>query len=261
MASSSSSSSSSLSSSSAAPTPAGYFAALLTTLEGTLARNETSLNEGDILPATLYLLSIVVLFVPPALLRSQCPTLLPLLTPLLPYTNPHAPSLRSLITILGAFISSLDSHSLDAPGVRNGFSTLVERTIDPRPKVRRKAAEAVRDILSKPPPLLQAQCLTRRRASQRRSSTLLPFLRCSFLDSLRGNILTRSPHAYWPFQNSRIRTSPRQRTACSLLYSPPNRTISMWTKRERRRATYSMQSLQPHHQSRTPNLHRIGSAS
>src|SRR6266404_2750830 len=152
----STSSSSSSSSSSAAPTPAGYFAALLTTLEGTLARNETSLNEGDILPATLYLLSIVVLFVPPALLRSQCPTLLPLLTPLLPYTNPHAPSLRSLITILGAFISSLDSHSLDAPGVRNGFSTLVEHTIDPHPKVRRKAAEAVRDILSKPPTPQQA---------------------------------------------------------------------------------------------------------
>jgi len=53
------------------------------------------------------------------------------------------------------FISSLDSHSLDAPGVRNAFSTLVEHTIDPRPKVRRKAAEAVRDILSNPPPPLQ----------------------------------------------------------------------------------------------------------
>jgi len=144
------------SSSSATPAPSAYFAALVTTLEGTLARNEMSLNEGDILPATLYLLAIVTPFVPPALLRSQYSTLLPILTPLLPHTNPHAPSLRSLITVLGAFISSLDSHLLDAPGVRNAFSTVVERTIDARPKVRRKAAEAVRDILSNPPPPLQA---------------------------------------------------------------------------------------------------------
>jgi ribosomal RNA-processing protein 12 len=146
------------SSSSATPAASAYFAALVTTLQGTLTRNETSLDDGDVLPATLYLISIVIPFVPRTLLRSQSSTLLPILAPLLPHTNPHAPSLRSLVTILGIFISSLDSHSLDAPApaLCNVFSTLVEHTIDPRPKVRRKAAEAVRDILSNPPPPLQA---------------------------------------------------------------------------------------------------------
>ena len=144
-----------LSSLSAAPAASAYYAALVTTLEGTLTRNETSLDEGEILPATLYLLAIVTPFVPPSLLRSQLATLHPILAPLLPHTNPHAPSLRSLITIFGVVISSLDSHSLDVLGVRGSFSTLVERTIDPRPKVRRKAAEVVRDILSNPPTPLQ----------------------------------------------------------------------------------------------------------
>lgn len=140
---------------SATPTASAYFAVLVTTLQGALIRNEKSLDDGDVLPATLYLIAIVIPFVPPALLRSQSPTLLSILAPLLPHTNSHAPSLRSLITIFGAFISSLDSHSLDAPGLRNAFSTLVDHTIDPRPKVRRKAIEAVRDILSNPPPPLQ----------------------------------------------------------------------------------------------------------
>ena len=144
------------SSSPATPTASAYFAVLITTLQGILIRNEKSLDDGDLLPATLYLIAIVIPFVPPALLRSQSSILLSTLVPLLPHTNSHAPSLRSLITIFGAFISSLDSHSLDTPGLRNAFSTLVEHTIDPRPKVRRKAAEAVRDILSNPPPPLQA---------------------------------------------------------------------------------------------------------
>lgn len=144
------------SSSSATPTASAYFAALITTLQGTLIRNETSLDDGDVLPATLYLIAVVIPFVPPALLRSQSSTLLPILAPLLPHTHSHAPSLRSLVTIFGIFTSSLDSNSLDAPGLRNVFSTLVEYTIDPRPKVRRKAAEAVYDILSSPPPPLQA---------------------------------------------------------------------------------------------------------
>ena len=144
------------SSSPATPTASAYFAVLVTTLQGTLIRNEKSLNDSDVLPATLYLIAIVIPFVPPALLRSQSSTLLSTLVPLLPHTHSHAPSLKSLVTIFGVFISSLDSHSLDAPGLRNAFSTLVEHIIDPRPKVRRKAAEAIRDILSNPPPPLQA---------------------------------------------------------------------------------------------------------
>jgi len=85
--------------SSATPTAFTYFAALVTTLQGTLIRNETPLNDGDILPATFYLVAIVIPFVPPALLRSQSSTLLPILVPLLPHTYPHAPSLQSLVTI------------------------------------------------------------------------------------------------------------------------------------------------------------------
>src|SRR5258708_15600614 len=67
------------SSSSPTLTPSVYFAALVTTLEGTLSRNETSLAEGDILPATLYLLAATIPFVPAALFRSHHSTLFSLI--------------------------------------------------------------------------------------------------------------------------------------------------------------------------------------
>ena len=81
---------------------------------------------------------------------------------LLPHTNPHAVSLRVLITMLAAFTSSLDFHSLDVPGVRNLFSTVIGHTMAGS-KVCRKAAGAVSDISSSlPPPPLQAHPLRAR---------------------------------------------------------------------------------------------------
>jgi len=139
---------------SATPTASAYFAALVTILQGTLTRNETSLNNGDVLPATLYLIAIVVPFLPPTLLRSQSTLHSP------PYPRIPSPAYKFSRAFPPVpchnFISSPDSHSPNAAALPNASSTIVEHTIDPRPKVRRKAAETVRDILSNPPPPLQA---------------------------------------------------------------------------------------------------------
>jgi len=243
------------SSSSATPTASAYFAALVTTLQGIITRNERSLNDGGVLPATLYLIAIVIPFVPPALLRSQSSTLLPILVPLLPHTYPHAPSLRSLVTIFGIFISSLDSHSLDshsldAPSPRNAFSTIVEHTIDPRPKVRRKAAEAVRDVLSNPPPPLQTHpwrvrvgewaCAVLQTQTTKPDTLIHPLASLKMLNPqwIAREHLKLSRPTYCSSQNSRIRTSRRPRTTSSRLYSPRDRTILNWTKHERRQVLY-----------------------
>src|SRR4051794_34023501 len=57
-------------------TPTAYFAAILTTLDGTLQKGAPSLGEGDVLPAELYLLALVAPFVPPPIVRMQLNTLL-----------------------------------------------------------------------------------------------------------------------------------------------------------------------------------------
>lgn len=138
-------------------TPTAYFAALVTALGGLIQKDGTSaLEEGDNVPAALYLLATVVPFVPQVVLRSQLSTITSLLGPLFPALAPHAPPLRSQIAIFGSVILALDNAHLNHSGVRQIFACILELAADQRPKVRRKAAETVKDILSAPPaPLAQ----------------------------------------------------------------------------------------------------------
>lgn len=132
-------------------TPTAYFAAILTTLDGTIQKKDVSLDEGAILPAELYLLALVAPFVPAPVMRSNLQTLLSLTAPLFPALNQHAPALRSQISLYHAIFQTLDRSQLEAQGVRQTFASILQLCVDPRPKVRRKAAEVVKDFLSNPP--------------------------------------------------------------------------------------------------------------
>ncbi|KAF8515453.1 NUC173-domain-containing protein [Gautieria morchelliformis] len=129
--------------------PTAYFAALLTTLES--SQSKVSFGDGDLLPAILYLFALVAPHLPPAVIRSHLSTLLSLLSPLFPALVPHAPPLRSHLSLFSAIIQALDASQLDTPGIRQTFTFILELTLDPRPKVRKKAAELVRDVLANPP--------------------------------------------------------------------------------------------------------------
>ncbi|KAF4621075.1 hypothetical protein D9613_000384 [Agrocybe pediades] len=136
-------------------TSTAYFAALLTTLDGTIQKGDVSLEDGAILPAELYLLALVAPFVPSPVIRSNLNTLLSLTSPLFPALNQHAPALRSQLSLYHAVFQALDRAQLDAQGVRQTFASILQLSIDPRPKVRRKASDVVKDVISHPPtPLL-----------------------------------------------------------------------------------------------------------
>lgn len=141
------------------PTPTAYFAALVTTLDGALQAAPTSgppLGDGDILPAVLYLLALIAPHVPHPVVQSHLNTVISLTSPLFPALLPHAPPLRSQLGLYSAILQSLEKQQLDAQGLRQSFSSILQLTLDPRPKVRKKAAELVRDVLAKPPlPLLR----------------------------------------------------------------------------------------------------------
>ncbi|KAI0630149.1 NUC173-domain-containing protein [Trametes polyzona] len=136
------------------PSATAYFAALLTTLDGALQSSGASgpaMGEGDVVPAVLYLLAAVVPYVPHPVIRSNLSTTLSLTSPLFPALTPHAPPLRSQITLCGAVLQALDRAHLDTQGLRQAFMTILQLTLDPRPKVRKKAAEVVKDVLAAPP--------------------------------------------------------------------------------------------------------------
>ncbi|KAH8107256.1 ribosomal RNA-processing protein 12 [Cristinia sonorae] len=135
--------------------PTAYFAALLTTLDGTLqsARSSgPSLRDGDVLPAELYLLAIVTPHVPPAVIKSNLNTIISLTAPLFPTLVPHAPPLRSQLSFYEAVFRALDRPQLEVPGLRQSFESILHLALDPRPKVRKRAAELVNQVLSNPPP-------------------------------------------------------------------------------------------------------------
>jgi ribosomal RNA-processing protein 12 len=139
--------------------PTAYFAALLTTLDGTLQKDAPSglaFGEGDILPAELYLLALVAPFVPAPVIRGNLNTILSLTSPLFPSLVNHPPPLRSQIGLYGSVIRALDRSQLEAQGVRQCFASILQLSLDPRPKVRKRAGEAIKDILSSPPtPLIR----------------------------------------------------------------------------------------------------------
>ncbi|KIJ49356.1 hypothetical protein M422DRAFT_59161 [Sphaerobolus stellatus SS14] len=126
-----------------------YFASLLTTLEA--AKANPTFGEGDVLPAILYLLALVAPFVSHAVIRSHLSAIMALTLPLCPSLVPYAPALRSHLSIISAVIQALDSTQLDTPSVRQAFKFALELTVDPRPKVRRRAADLVREVLEHPP--------------------------------------------------------------------------------------------------------------
>lgn len=138
-------------------TSTAYFAALLTTLDGTLQTSRAAgptFGDGDVLPAELYLLSLVTPFVPPPVIRSNLGTIINLTAPLFAALVPHAPPLRSQLALYDALFRALERAQLDTPGLRQTFESILHLCLDPRPKVRKRAAELVKDVLSSPPPPL-----------------------------------------------------------------------------------------------------------
>ncbi len=136
-----------------------YFAALLTTLDGSLQTARVSgpsLGEGDVLPAELYLLALVTPYVPHPVIRTNLNTIISLTAPLFPTLVPHAPALRSQLTFYATVLLALERQQLETPGLRQAFGSLLHLCLDPRPKVRKKAAELVKDVLANPPsPMLR----------------------------------------------------------------------------------------------------------
>jgi ribosomal RNA-processing protein 12 len=151
-------------------TPTAYFAALVTTLDATLQKNDTGLEEGDVLPAELYLLALVLPFVPSPVIRTQLQTLLSLTSPLFPILIPHAPPLRSQLTLYHTLFISVDRSHLEVQGLRQSFASILNLCSDPRPKVRKKAAELVKDVIASPPSPLARHPYAERAAEWARSS-------------------------------------------------------------------------------------------
>ncbi|KAI9031346.1 armadillo-type protein, partial [Hyaloraphidium curvatum] len=131
----------------ALPLSAGaYFAGLA----GVLERVAGDADAGETLAAVAYLLAAVFPHAPAPLVRAQSGALAARLTSLLPGAAP--PLLRSLTACLAHLLLALPlSAWLADAAAKRVWRVLLLLAADPRPKVRKRAADGVRLVLSRPP--------------------------------------------------------------------------------------------------------------
>jgi ribosomal RNA-processing protein 12 len=144
--------------------PTAYFISLLQCLEkacsdetdggdeDAMAETE-NMGQGGLIPATLYLLAIVVPETPGNVVVSKLSTVMECILPLFESAMEHPPALKSLITIITSVIGFASPQVLNSsPLLKKSWNYLLELNLDPRPKVRHVAQEGVRKVLTTPVP-------------------------------------------------------------------------------------------------------------
>ncbi|KAI0181460.1 NUC173-domain-containing protein [Hypoxylon sp. FL1284] len=135
------------------PTPTGYFAALLSLLNQSLGSGQVN---NELTPSTVYLLDVVTPFAPQPLLRSKFTQILALLAPVLLLKDAEAPLVRPSIGCLESLLLAQDSAAWKLPtseiSPRRAVAGLLNLAVDHRPKVRKRAQDALRKVLRNPPP-------------------------------------------------------------------------------------------------------------
>lgn len=136
-----------------APTPTGYFAALLALLQN--ANSSGAVNVELATPA-VYLLDVVTPYAPEALLRSKFTQILTLLAPVLLMQDAEAILLRTSIGCLESLLLAQDlpswELSVSQVGPRRAVAGLLNLALAPRPKIRKRAQDALKKVLRNPPP-------------------------------------------------------------------------------------------------------------
>ncbi|KAG0206664.1 hypothetical protein BGX28_001912 [Mortierella sp. GBA30] len=129
-------------------TPTAYFATLMSLLD----QQKDDPEVEEMRAAILNLLAIVFPNVPISVLRSQYTATLSVITTILALQPPPtAPSLRSLVTCLEHLLIAQDSAAWNNTATLKALQTLLILSLDSRPKPRKRAQEAVRNIVTHPP--------------------------------------------------------------------------------------------------------------
>jgi ribosomal RNA-processing protein 12 len=135
-------------------TPTAYFAALLSLLGRQITAE--GIASKDTATATIYLLDLVTPNVPAPLLRSKFTEILTSLAPALTHKDADAPLIRSSIGCLESLLVVQDSRAWELPqsqiSPRRAVAGLLQISVDTRPKVRKRAQEALAKVLANPPP-------------------------------------------------------------------------------------------------------------
>ena len=135
--------------------PTAYFAALLALLSQSVSPSNGIVNK-ELATSVVYLLDVVAPYVPAPLLRSKFPQILTSIAPVLTQNEIEAPLIRSSVGCLESLLVAQDNAAWALPQTqvspRRAVAGLLVLALDHRPKVRKRAQEAVTHVLKNPPP-------------------------------------------------------------------------------------------------------------
>ncbi|KAI9812395.1 MAG: hypothetical protein M1832_000430 [Thelocarpon impressellum] len=136
-------------------TPTAYFAAVLALLSQSIS-SSTGLVNKELATAVVYLLDLITPYTPQPLLRSKFAQILTHLAPALTLREAEAPLLRSSIGCLESLLVAQDGQAWALPASqvspRRAVAGLLALAVDHRPKVRKRAQDALTTVLQNPPP-------------------------------------------------------------------------------------------------------------
>lgn len=136
-------------------TPTAYFAALLALLSQSIPSSNGILNK-ELATSVVYLLDLVTPYVAAPLLRSKFTQILTSVAPVLTSSETEAPLLKSSIGCLESLLLAQDSAAWALPPAqlspRRALGGLLVLASDHRPKIRKRAQDAIAHVLKTPPP-------------------------------------------------------------------------------------------------------------
>lgn len=133
-----------------------YLISFMSLLDQSVNENTKELQDPQLAKSAIYLLDLVFQYTPKTILRSRFSEILTKISPCITDVNADAPIVKGGIGCLESLLIAQDSQSwcnnqnLHITPTR-GLNGLLELTLDSRPKVRKRAQEAISKILSNPP--------------------------------------------------------------------------------------------------------------
>lgn len=134
-------------------TPVAYFVSFLALLEQSVV--DDSVADSNVAGAAAYFLDLVLPYTPAPLLKQKFGPILTKLAPVLTSTAAEPALLRSSVGALESLLLAQDHLQWSSSGTvspKRALVGMLELSFDPRPKVRKRAQEAVHKILANPPP-------------------------------------------------------------------------------------------------------------
>lgn len=135
--------------------PPAYFAALIALLSQSISTSQAIVNK-ELATSVVYLLDLVTPYMQAALLRSKFSQILTGLAPVLKNGEIEAPLIRSSIGCLESLLVAQDKAAWALPqtqvGPRRAMAGLLVLASDHRPKVRKRAQDAITKVLKNAPP-------------------------------------------------------------------------------------------------------------